>query len=207
MSTRFDQKAQELDAHPIIREIAHCFAQTLSHHLALSQDDHLLDYGCGSGLIGMHLYPFVSSITMMDRSEGMLNILEEKIRRDKIINMEILKCELETSGIGAETFDVIYMNNVLHHIGNISPFLQLATRMLKTDGHLCIGDIEKEDGSFHEDNSDVRHFGFDAQEIDAFLSECNLKKLKSERYYTVNRPNRSGEMEQYPLFFTTAVKI
>ena len=89
MSKRFDEKARELDAHPVMREIALSFSRTLSTHVPLSQNFHVLDYGCGSGLIGMHLYSAVKSMTMMDSSEGMLNVLKEKIQKDNISNMMV----------------------------------------------------------------------------------------------------------------------
>jgi len=206
MSKRFDQKARELDEHPVMREIALKFSQTLLTHVPLSQNYNMLDYGCGSGLIGMHLYSAVKSITMMDNSEGMLNILKEKIQKDNISNMEVMKSDLESSEIEPETFDVIYMNNVLHHIDDISSFLRLAKKTLKPKGYLCIGDFEKEDGSFHEDNSDVKHFGFDEQEIDAYLENCNLKKMKMEKYYIIKKPDKSGELQHYPLFIMTSIK-
>lgn len=206
MSKRFDEKARELDAHPVMREIALNFSRTLSTHVHLSESFRVLDYGCGSGLIGMHLHSAVKSITMMDSSEGMLNILVEKIQKHNIQNMEVMKSDMESSGIEAETFDVIYMNNVLHHIDDIPSFLRLTKNTLKPNGYLCIGDFEKEDGSFHEDNSDVRHFGFDEREIDAYLERCNLKKMIMERYYSISKPNKSGELQHYPLFFMTSIK-
>jgi len=49
MSKYFDKKAQELDQHPIMREIALKFFNTLSTHIPLSPEYRMLDYGCGSG--------------------------------------------------------------------------------------------------------------------------------------------------------------
>ncbi|CAK8724090.1 hypothetical protein GMJAKD_13585 [Candidatus Electrothrix aarhusensis] len=206
MSKRFDQKARELDEHPVMREIALKFSQTFLTHVPLTQNCNILDYGCGSGLIGMHLYLNAKSIIMMDTSEGMLNILKEKIQKNDISNMEIMNCELEKAQIEPKSSDVIYMNNVLHHIEDVSAFLTVAKKILKPKGYLCIGDFEKEDGSFHDDNSDVRHFGFEEHEIDKYLANCSLKKIKRERYYTIKKPDNSGQMQQYPLFFISAIK-
>jgi ubiquinone/menaquinone biosynthesis C-methylase UbiE len=206
MNKRFDQKARELDEHPIMREMALEFFRTLLNHVPMSQSFDVLDYGCGSGLIGMHLYPTVRSLTMMDSSEGMLDILNEKIETEHISNMQVMNCELEDSKIESSTYDVIYLNNVLHHIDDVTSFLKLIKNLLKPSGYLCIGDFEKEDGSFHEDNSDVYHFGFDKQEIDDYFDKCSLNKKKSERYYTIKKPNQSGKIQDYPLFFVTTIK-
>jgi len=50
VSKRFDEKARELDAHPVMREIALSFSRILSAHVHLSKNFNVLDYGCGSGL-------------------------------------------------------------------------------------------------------------------------------------------------------------
>ena len=46
-----DQKAQEMDAHPVIREMAVRYAETLKTHVDLYSEMNVLDFGCGSGLI------------------------------------------------------------------------------------------------------------------------------------------------------------
>lgn len=48
MNNRFDQKAKELDSHPVIRDIALKFSQTLKKNVHISENMHLLDFGCGS---------------------------------------------------------------------------------------------------------------------------------------------------------------
>ncbi|MDA3797948.1 MAG: class I SAM-dependent methyltransferase [Kiritimatiellae bacterium] len=75
MNNRFDQKAKEMDGNPTIRDVALKFSQVLKEEVQLTTESKLLDYGCGSGLIGMHLYKDVSSIVMLDSSAGMLELL------------------------------------------------------------------------------------------------------------------------------------
>lgn len=55
MKNRFDQKAKEPDEHPIVRDTALKFSQTLRNHAPVSGNTHILDYGFCSGLIDMHL--------------------------------------------------------------------------------------------------------------------------------------------------------
>ncbi len=207
MSKRFDEQAREIDQSPIMRDIAANFYRTLSTHVPLSHSFDILDYGCGTGLIGMHLYAHVKSLVMMDNSKGMLSVLSEKIERDNIPNMAIMNCEITNSRMAPESFDVIYANNVLHHMADVTEFFQITRNLLKPDGYLCIGDLEKEDGSFHDDNSDVKHFGFDEDELDMFLKNSSLERIKTERYYTVEKPLDAGEIQKFPLFFITTRKM
>jgi len=39
-----------------------------------------LDFGCGTGLVTLRLQPLVGTITGADSSQGMLAVLEDKIR-------------------------------------------------------------------------------------------------------------------------------
>ena len=205
MSKFFDKKAQEMDQHPIAREMALAFYNTMSAHVALSDEYYVLDYGCGSGLIGMYLYPYVKSMTMMDSSAGMLAVLEDKVRRNNIKNMKIIKSDLKTSDLAQESFDLIYINNVLHHIEDVESFLGLIRQKIKPGGHLCIRDFDKEDGTFHPDNTDVKHFGFDDAEICKYIKKSGLDIIKKEKYYTAKKPDSTGKMKEYPLFMATSI--
>jgi tRNA (cmo5U34)-methyltransferase len=206
MNSRFDQKAKELDEHPVIRDIAFKFSQTLKTNVSLSDDMHILDYGCGSGLIGIHLYKEVGLLVMIDSSEGMLDILRDKIVQHNISNMKIINSSVYKFSSEAETYDVVYMNNVLHHIDDIVRFLRKITLILKPGGYLCLGDLIREDGTFHDDNTDVKHFGFDENELSNILKKIGLNNIRLEEYYVINKPDKSGTMREYPLFFMSAVK-
>jgi 2-polyprenyl-3-methyl-5-hydroxy-6-metoxy-1,4-benzoquinol methylase len=96
-------------------------------------------------------------------------------RRLKKITSGISKCciiDLENEEL-SEKFDVIYTLMTLHHIKDIEKVIKKFSSMLKKNGILFIGDLEKEEGDFHkqENNHDV-HFGFDEQYmIDILTSE------------------------------------
>ena len=206
VNSRFDQKAKELDEHPVIRDIALKFSQTLKKSVPISKETRLLDFGCGSGLVGMHLHQDSGSIAMVDSSKGMLNILRDKIDRNNISNMTVMNCSIHEISAESEMFDIIYMNNVLHHIEDLPEFFQQISMLLKPSGHVCVGDLTKEDGTFHDDNTDVKHFGFEEHESRRILEECGFTDIRWEQYYLVKKPDKSGCIHDYPLFFMSAIK-
>ncbi len=201
---QFDHKAKAMDQNPVIREMALNFSLAITKHMPPSPEIDVMDYGCGSGLIGMHLYKNYRSMIMMDTSVGMLEILKEKIEAQNITNMRVINCGIENAPLEPGCFDLIYTNNVLHHIADIPGFLANIKPLLKTGGHLCIGDLEKEDGTFHPDGMDVEHFGFAEQEVRAYLNDSGFGVMDYQRYYIINKPNKYGEMQQYPCFFTAS---
>ncbi|HIP50289.1 MAG TPA: class I SAM-dependent methyltransferase [Candidatus Pacebacteria bacterium] len=203
---KFDEKARMLDEHPIIRDIALKFSQTMKKNITIKKSFHALDYGCGSGLIGMHIYSDIDNLVMMDTSHGMLEILHEKINKKNISNIEMINKDIYEYDFNNEQFDLIYMNNVLHHIENISKFTIKIASILKPNGYLCIGDLNSENGTFHDDNSDVKHFGFEEVELNNILKDSGFKNIKYEEYFIVKKPDNIGNLDNYSMFFMHANK-
>lgn len=166
----------------------------------------LLDFGCGSGLVAMHLYKEAGSVVLLDSSTGMLNVLREKIGRHHISNMKVIQGEIDDPSLEAGSFDLIYMCNVLHHIEDVPPLLDKLRRLLTPDGHLCIGDLVKESGAFHQDHTAVWHFGFEKSELCETVRSSGFGNIHWEEYHTIRKPDPTGTMREYPLFFMSAVK-
>ena len=57
--------------------------------------------------------------------------------------------------------DLIVSAMTLHHIAEISTLLCSLSRWLRSGGYLALADLDTEDGSFHQDLTDVHHFGLD----------------------------------------------
>ena len=206
MSERSKQEARVFDEYPLLREMALKFAEQVKKRAPLSTKSNLLDCGCGSGLVGMHLYEDVASIVMMDTAEAMLDILNDKISRYNIRNMRVIHSDLQGAALHAEKFDVIYMNNVLHHIEDITGFLTDLCRLLKQEGCLCLGDLCVEDGSFHGDIEGVYHCGFDENQLGQLLRNLGLVDIHWEEYYVFTKSAATGTVRDYPVFFMSGIK-
>ena len=50
-------------------------AGAVSAEVRLAADMDVLDFGCGTGLLALQLQPYVRSITGVDSSQGMLDVL------------------------------------------------------------------------------------------------------------------------------------
>ncbi len=53
-------------------------ASAIEAEIPLRRDMNVLDFGCGTGLLTMCLQPQVASVTCIDSSRGMLDILEKR---------------------------------------------------------------------------------------------------------------------------------
>ncbi len=201
----FDQKAQEWDAHPAKREMAQLFAAEIKKNVALTATMELLEFGCGTGLVSMELHRQVASIIMLDTSPGMIEVLREKIACHAIGNLQPRLGDLVAIDPSKESFDLIYSNMALHHVVNTEQTLAELAQLLKPCGVLCIGDLETEDGSFHQGEMQV-HYGFDGQQVASTLVNLGLNIEHCYRSYTMQKTDTEGRTRNYSLFFLQARK-
>lgn len=202
----FNALAEEWDNNPRILKMATAFADLIRKHVPLTNDMRALDFGCGTGQVGIRLHSFLHSIAMVDTSDGMLSVVKQKIDHHAIPNMHIHFGDLFQPGLEENRYDLAYTLMALHHVGELAPVFTRFQRLLKTGGYLCIGDLEPEDGSFHGEEMEV-HRGFDPQELKKQLQKEGFEILRTERMLVVEKPDQNGVDKSFPLFFLLARKI
>ncbi|QTA84916.1 class I SAM-dependent methyltransferase [Desulfonema magnum] len=199
----FDEKAKEWDKHPVINENCRIFTEEIRKNISLSSDMNLLEFGCGTGLVSMNFYSSVRSLIMTDTSQGMLDVLKQKIKHNNINNMELHCEDIFNLELPKQHFDLIYTLMALHHVADIKELLDRFHKLLKPGGYFCIGDLEPEDGSFHGDESSV-HNGFDTSELKNTVEETGFEVTKAYRMHIMKKPDADGNLREYPMFFMSA---
>ncbi len=97
----------------------------------------MLDIGCGTGLssqmlLNSSLGKHVQSVTLLDTSPGMLQKAAEKAKTWNV-NYELKNGYLSDVN---DTFDVVLICSVLHHIPDLNGFLKQLDAVLNSDGIL-----------------------------------------------------------------------
>ena len=204
----FDEKAKTWDDDTDKIERAKVFANEIKQFIQPTHT-HLkaMEFGCGTGLLSFELKDFFSEITLIDTSEGMIQVLKEKIKTHQINNFKPLLKNLLTEEFNQNHFDVIYTAMTLHHINDLTKIFNVFNANLKENGLICIADLVEEDGSFHpkEMNFDG-HFGFNKNELYNILIENNFKPLHYAICYEIKKIS-NGKSKKYPLFLLIAQKI
>ena len=158
----FNAKAKDWDNDPGKVERAKVFAAEIVNYIQPDNTMKALEFGCGTGLLSFHLKDFFNSVTLVDTSENMLDVLQEKIDRENLTHFKPVLIDLLNDKLNDSDFDVIYTLMTMHHIIDPDKILTKFYSLLKSNGYLCIADLVKEDGSFHSGVADFNgHNGFD----------------------------------------------
>ena len=200
----FDQKAAQWDAKLIRVERAQAVADGIKATVPLSPSMSALEYGCGTGLVSFALRSELGHITLADSSIGMLTVLRDKIAANNIQNMTPLQLDLLTDPLPAERYQLIYTLMTLHHIADIDKMLRAFYELLDNSGYLCIADLDKEDGTFHEDEFHG-HLGFDREELGARVIQAGFQTINFSTIFHM-RKEFNGISKDFPLFLMVARK-
>ncbi|KAB2493964.1 class I SAM-dependent methyltransferase [Priestia endophytica] len=177
----FEQMAKRYDTEERM-ELAKIIVKEVRTELRNSKSKSLIDYGSGTGLIGLELFDLVDSILLVDSSKQMLEIAKAKISHKGITNSKALYSDF-IQGTPELKADIVLMSLVLLHIPDTKKILQELFNVLNDEGKLIIIDFDKN----HKINHPKVHNGFLHEELKKILSEVGFKSIKIKTFYHGNR--------------------
>ena len=86
----FDERAEKWDAHEASVKRAEKIYRKIAELIAINDTDTVLDFGCGTGLLGFNFIGKVKTVTFADTSKGMLEQISKKAGRFCIQNYKTL---------------------------------------------------------------------------------------------------------------------
>ena len=197
MST-FDSRAKEWDQKDRRVNGAKTIAKAIEKRVILTPEMAILDFGVGTGLLGFEIAKKVKSVDGVDTSTGMLEKLKAKNTPELFItplHQDIIKDPLN------KKYDGVVSSMTLHHVENLDAFFDELAKIVKDGGFISIADLEKENGTFHSDNTGVHHFGFDEKELRKYSERAGFKDIMVENINTIEKPHGA-----FGVFLLTAKK-
>jgi ubiquinone/menaquinone biosynthesis C-methylase UbiE len=134
---------------------------------------------------------------MADTSAGMRSVIEGKVASGAIPDGRVWALDLTTHPVPDERFDLVVTVMTLHHIPELDRVLDAFAAVLDDGGHLCIVDLEHEDGSFHGADFGGHH-GFVPAELASSLARAGFVDVTIRPCHEMVRDGRA-----YPLFLAT----
>ena len=205
MRLSFDKKAKDWDDNRRIQR-SKVIAEKIIDYVNLQETFNGLEFGCGTGLISLNLYEKLGKITCIDTSSGMIKQLEDKVAEHNLDKITVTQLNINDDHDLKSEYDIIYSSMSLHHVTSLEETLQNFYDLLQDGGQLCIVDLDKEDGSFHSQESNFLGYnGFEQKELSQLLEQVGFNNIMSETFYNDERSIGNRNIE-YSLFIMKAQK-
>jgi ubiquinone/menaquinone biosynthesis C-methylase UbiE len=131
----WDKTAEKYSKSPIKNMDA--YNQTMDRAKAhLSNEDSVLEIGCGTGSTALLLADSVKHITASDISANMIEIAQSKANDQGIKNTSFVQADVFSDTLAPGSFDVITAFNVLHLVEDFPAVVRRINALLKPGGLL-----------------------------------------------------------------------
>ncbi|HCX61695.1 MAG TPA: methyltransferase type 12 [Clostridiales bacterium] len=160
-------------------QIAKVSSEAIRECLVDTKNKTAIDFGCGTGLVGVNLLNDFQSILFLDTSQKMINKIREKISYYNIQNADTLCFDFEKDSLLDLKTDYIFMAQVLLHIKDFKSVLIKLHDVLSPGGHLLIVDFNKNDKIV----SDMVHNGFEQEKLKDIMLDIGYRNIQSKTFY------------------------
>lgn len=176
---KFEMIANRYDTSERI-QIAKVASDAIREYLVDANNKKAIDFGCGTGLVGMNLLNEFNSVLFLDTAQNMINQIKQKISNSNIQNAATLCFDFEKDSLSDLHVDYIFMVQVLLHINDVKLVLSRLNDVLNVGGHLLIVDFNKNE----EIVTDMVHNGFDQVKLTDIMAKIGFRDIQSKTFYS-----------------------
>jgi ubiquinone/menaquinone biosynthesis C-methylase UbiE len=191
-TSHFDQAAATWDDSPHRIALMKAVGEAILREVQPIKAMDVLDYGCGTGLVGLFLLPHVGSVTGADVSTGMLDVLQKKIRVGGFDSMKTIQLDLEHDPMPVDRYHLIVSSMTMHHIADTEKVVEAFYNMLYPHGILCI--------------DSVLHLGFDRSELESLAGRIGFTDSKTITAHVIRKTIENGTERDFPVFLLVSKK-
>ena len=171
MALRYDTEERRRNAAVI--------ADAMRRELAGTHGKRALDYGCGTGLVGLALLDLFASMLFVDTSPQMVAQVELKLEAAGATTGSTLCADFTTQPPPDIKVDVILVSQVLLHVKDYALLLRRLYGLLDPGGQLLIVDFDKNERIV----SDLVHNGFDQAGLTGLLKEIGFANVSTHTFF------------------------
>ena len=192
MEHHFNHRAESFDS-PKNQVLADLVNAEIKQQVSELSTKSILDFGGGTGLIALPLAKQAKSVTLVDIAEKMLEQARIKAENQELQNHTFLCRDLLAEPL-EETFGIIIVSRVLHHMPHLDSSLAMFKEHLTPGGQLFIADYTVPDGEKH---------GFVISELEETLKNHGFSDIQTQILYSsdhlfLDKPSQ--------LFLTSAIR-
>ena len=193
----FAHKAGSYEQNPDRVDNVQQIATAMLAAVPFARSMQIMDFGAGTGLLLERIAPHVGKVSALDVSASMLDQLRAKLPA-LACEVELIELDLESTTLDRR-FDGIISSMTLHHLRDVGAVLKKLHAMLSPGGFIALADLDRENGSFHTEDTGVQHHGFERAEIEGLATQAGFTDVQTR---TASVMRKHGH--EYPVFLLTA---
>jgi tRNA (cmo5U34)-methyltransferase len=202
--SEFDIKANNWDKNNVHLERSRTIANQMKQLIPFKPGMKAMEFGAGTALLSFVLQDLFDSVLLIDSSQEMIRICNEKIAAINSDHIKALQIDLETEDL-EDKFDFIYSQMAFHHIIDIAKMIHKFYHLLDEIGILAIADLFPEDGSFHGEGF-TGHRGFEPELLEGIMWKVGFRSVHHITSYVQKKIEPDGKLKEYPVFLIIAKK-
>lgn len=198
----FGERAAEWDKDPAKVERSRRTAQHIVDSLELTGQERVFEFGAGTGLISQFLAPSVGSLTLADNSNGMREVIRQKIEAGVLPSAQLSDSDLVQGELPEDNYDMVVASLVLHHVSDVPALLASFASILAPGGVACIIELDPSGGKFH---AHIDHYGghdgFTRDSLEDDLKEAGFDEVQFHEAGSIDR----NDGEEYSVYLANAM--
>ena len=160
------------------------FADEFSKYIIDSKNKTAIEFGCGTGLVGLELINYFKSFIFIDSSSNMINYVEQKLANSCKGKAQAICLDLSKTFLINLSVDYIFSSLVLHHINDTELILTNLFNLLNKNGKLLIIDVDTDGGNFHAHRTDFEgHNGYEHSYLVDLCKSVGFSDVKIKTFY------------------------
>lgn len=197
MNEQFKTKCKTYDTKERI-ESCRVWADMVMKNLVLTPETIVIDFGAGTGLVGIEFLKHVKKVIFQDISQPMLQKCQENLNAQTQTNYDIFNEDI--SNYQGEKADIILASMVYHHIDDVVQISKIILSKLKPHGKLIICDFLPGAAFFERMKPNIPHLGFVPEDLAKQILESGFVKADPKPANQISHIQDDGKPEYYDRF-------
>lgn len=157
------------------------------------------DFGCGDGILSIEMAKFARSVISIDNNAKAIARTAKLIARTGKSNITLFEESLEETSIEAETIDIVFFSQSLHHLKDPLTGLKEAFRVLKKGGRILVMELSEHDECWVKEKLGHLHTGFKPSYLKKIIKQAGFDLSSSE---VIN----SGDKDSFKVILSCGIK-
>lgn len=205
----FDEAAATWDDDPAKVSFADGVASAIVATVPLDPAWVAMDFGAGTGLLGLRLADHVAEVDLVDTSAGMAAVARDRAAARTAAGrpgVTVAAIDLMAEPAPREHYDLVAASLSLHHVPDLAGIIARFAQLLAPGGWIAIAELAADPhGEFH---SGVEHFsghhGFEPTELERQLAGVGFTELSHQPCGSVRRES-GGAFRDFAVNLVTGV--